>query len=157
MPPVGNMVSFRIVVLRISPLLFVSDVLQLGWLSHDIQLILGWFAAKCEAVGMKINTSKSEGGKRVEYPLWVRNKWSSLASWVRGDLQRCWTGEDESETVSLVVDLYSYPHLCPQAFDTDWQKETADTISRKKASFRGWLDSPLKMGCRAQWFSRNSH
>lgn len=136
----GTQRGWRVSVgLRISPLFFVSDVLQLAWLSHDVQLILGRFAAKCEAVGMKISTSKSEGGKRVEYPLWVRNKWSSLASWVRRDLQRCWTGEHESETVSLVVDLYSYPHLCPQAFDTDWQKETADTISRKKLpSEGGW-------------------
>lgn len=91
--------------LRISPSLFVSDVLQLAWLSHDVQLILGRFAAECEAVGMKISTSKSEGGKRVEYPLWVRNKWSGLVSW---DLVHEW-GEScndvDAEPVNMKVKL----------------------------------------------------
>ena len=28
--------------------------------SQDLQHVLGWFAAKCKAAGMKISTSKSE-------------------------------------------------------------------------------------------------
>ena len=35
------------------------DVVGLSW-SQDLQHVLGWFAAKCEAAGKKISTSKSE-------------------------------------------------------------------------------------------------
>ena len=44
----------------------------------DLQLSLGWFAAECEAAGMRISTFKSEamvlGRKRVDRPLQVEGK-----------------------------------------------------------------------------------
>ncbi|KAI3361110.1 hypothetical protein L3Q82_013312, partial [Scortum barcoo] len=44
-------------------------------LCQDLQHVLGWFAAECEAAGMGISTSKSEAmvldQKRVACPLWV--------------------------------------------------------------------------------------
>ncbi|KAI3362094.1 hypothetical protein L3Q82_012420 [Scortum barcoo] len=43
--------------------------------SQDLQYVLEWFAAECEAAGMTISTSKSEAmvldRKRVARPLWV--------------------------------------------------------------------------------------
>ena len=59
----------------ISSLLLVDDVVLLGPLSQDLQHVLGWFAAKCEAAGMKISTSKSEAmvfdRKKVACSHWV--------------------------------------------------------------------------------------
>ncbi|KAI3353230.1 hypothetical protein L3Q82_019265 [Scortum barcoo] len=53
---------------RISSLLFADDV-------QDLQHVLEWFAAECEAAGMRISTSKSEAmvldRKRVACPLRV--------------------------------------------------------------------------------------
>uniref|UniRef100_A0A8C6Q6A0 Reverse transcriptase domain-containing protein n=1 Tax=Nothobranchius furzeri TaxID=105023 RepID=A0A8C6Q6A0_NOTFU len=45
---------------RISSLLFADDVVLLASSSSDLQLLLGRFAAECEAAGMRISTSKSE-------------------------------------------------------------------------------------------------
>uniref|UniRef100_A0A8C6Q2D3 Reverse transcriptase domain-containing protein n=1 Tax=Nothobranchius furzeri TaxID=105023 RepID=A0A8C6Q2D3_NOTFU len=45
---------------RILSLLFADDVVLLASSSSDLQLLLGRFAAECEAVGMRISTSKSE-------------------------------------------------------------------------------------------------
>ena len=59
--------------LRIGPLLFADDVVLLVSSSGDFQLSPDWFTAKCEAVGMRISTSKSEtmvlSQKRVECSL----------------------------------------------------------------------------------------
>ena len=43
----------------ISSLLFADNVVLLAPSSQDLQHVLGWFAAECEAAGMKISTSKS--------------------------------------------------------------------------------------------------
>ena len=45
---------------RISSLLFADDVVLLASSNSDLQLLLGQFAAECEAAGMRISTSKSE-------------------------------------------------------------------------------------------------
>lgn len=59
--------------LRIKSLLFADDVVLLASSGRDLQLSLDRFAAKCEAAGMKISTSKSEtmvlSRKRVACPL----------------------------------------------------------------------------------------
>ncbi len=56
-------------------LLFVDDVVVLATSDQDLQHTLGRFAAECEAVGMRISTSKSEAmvlsRKRVACPLQV--------------------------------------------------------------------------------------
>ena len=61
--------------LSIASLLFADDVVLLASSSRDLQLSLERFAAECEAVGMRISTSKSEtmvlSRKRVECPLRV--------------------------------------------------------------------------------------
>ena len=44
----------------ISSLLFADDVVLLALSSQDLQHVLGWFAAECEAAWMKISNSKSE-------------------------------------------------------------------------------------------------
>ena len=44
----------------ISSLLFADNVVLLAPSSQDLQHVLGWFAAECEAAGMRISTSKSE-------------------------------------------------------------------------------------------------
>ena len=44
---------------RISSLLFADDVVLLAPSSQDLQHVLGWFAAECEAAWMRIGTSKS--------------------------------------------------------------------------------------------------
>uniref|UniRef100_A0A8C6LXR3 Reverse transcriptase domain-containing protein n=1 Tax=Nothobranchius furzeri TaxID=105023 RepID=A0A8C6LXR3_NOTFU len=63
---------------RILSLLFADDVVLLASSSSDLQLLLGWFAAECEATGMRISTSKSEtkvlGRKRVACQLRVRRE-----------------------------------------------------------------------------------
>ncbi|KAI3370691.1 hypothetical protein L3Q82_007248 [Scortum barcoo] len=50
-------------------------VVLLASSNQDLQHVLGWFAAKCEAAGMRISTSKSEAmvldRKRVACPLRV--------------------------------------------------------------------------------------
>ncbi|KAI3357920.1 hypothetical protein L3Q82_016305 [Scortum barcoo] len=52
---------------RISSLLFADDVVLLASSSQDLQHVLERFAAKCEAAGMRISTSKSGGhGTRPE-------------------------------------------------------------------------------------------
>ncbi|KAI3360120.1 hypothetical protein L3Q82_014441 [Scortum barcoo] len=52
---------------RISSLLFADDVVLLASSSQDLQHVLERFAAECEAAGMRISTSKSEGhGSRPE-------------------------------------------------------------------------------------------
>ena len=43
-----------------SSLLFADDVVLLAPSSQDFQHVLGWFAAECEAAGMRISTSKPE-------------------------------------------------------------------------------------------------
>ncbi|KAK3542976.1 hypothetical protein QTP70_008512 [Hemibagrus guttatus] len=45
---------------RISSLIFADDVVLLAPSSLDVQQALGRFAAECEAVGMRVSTSKSE-------------------------------------------------------------------------------------------------
>uniref|UniRef100_A0A8C6KR66 Reverse transcriptase domain-containing protein n=1 Tax=Nothobranchius furzeri TaxID=105023 RepID=A0A8C6KR66_NOTFU len=45
---------------RILSLLFADDVVLLASSSSDLQVLLGRFAAECEAAGMRISTSKSE-------------------------------------------------------------------------------------------------
>ena len=61
--------------LRIASLLFVDDVVLLASSNCDLQHALGQFAAECEAVGMRISTSKSEAmvlcRKKVACPLRV--------------------------------------------------------------------------------------
>lgn len=53
-------------------LLFPDDVFLLASSSYDHQLVLGWFASKCEVPGMRISTSKSEvmalSRKRAAWP-----------------------------------------------------------------------------------------
>ncbi|XDV11655.1 hypothetical protein PO909_000531 [Leuciscus waleckii] len=60
----------------ISSLLFADDVVVLAPSDQDLQHALGWFAAECEAAGMRISTSKSEAmvlsRKRVVCPLQAR-------------------------------------------------------------------------------------
>ncbi|KAI3351377.1 hypothetical protein L3Q82_020190, partial [Scortum barcoo] len=41
---------------RISSLLFADDVVLLASSGQDLQHVLGWFAAECEAAGMRIST-----------------------------------------------------------------------------------------------------
>ena len=45
----------------IPSLLFADDNVLLAPSKQDLQHVLGRFAAECEAAGMKISTSKSEG------------------------------------------------------------------------------------------------
>ena len=52
--------SVRFGDLRIASLLFADDVVLLATSDRDLQHALGRFAAECEAVGMRISTSKSE-------------------------------------------------------------------------------------------------
>ena len=63
---------------RIGSLIFADDVVLLASSGRDLQLSLEWFAAKCEAAGMRISTSKSEtmvlSQKRVECSLRVGNE-----------------------------------------------------------------------------------
>ena len=64
--------------LRIGSLLFADDVVLLASSGRDLRPSLERFAAKCEAAGMRISTSKSEtmvlSWKRVECPLRVGNE-----------------------------------------------------------------------------------
>lgn len=46
--------------LRIPSLLFKDDVIKLALSDDGLQLTLEQFGAECEAVGMRITTSKSE-------------------------------------------------------------------------------------------------
>ena len=46
--------------LKIASLLFADDVVLMAPSALDLQHSLDWFAAKCEAAGMRISTSKSE-------------------------------------------------------------------------------------------------
>lgn len=39
---------------------FTDDVVLLAPLGQDLQHVLGWFPAKCEAAGMRVSTCKSE-------------------------------------------------------------------------------------------------
>jgi len=61
--------------LRIASLLFADDVVLLATSDFDLQHSLGRFAAECEAVGMRVSTSKSEAmvlcQKMVEFSLRV--------------------------------------------------------------------------------------
>uniref|UniRef100_A0A669BS49 Reverse transcriptase domain-containing protein n=1 Tax=Oreochromis niloticus TaxID=8128 RepID=A0A669BS49_ORENI len=70
--------GFHLGGLRISSLLFSEDVVLLASSGDGLQLALEQFAAECEAVGMRMSTSKSEAmvlsRKRVECPLRVRDK-----------------------------------------------------------------------------------
>ena len=67
--------SVRFGDLRIASLLFADDVVLLATSDRDLQHALGRFAAECEAVGMRVSTSKSEAmvlcRKTVECFLWV--------------------------------------------------------------------------------------
>ena len=66
--------------LWIGSLLFADDVVMLASSNRDLQLSLGRFAAKCEAVGMRISTSKSEAmvlsWKRMDCQLQIGGGWS---------------------------------------------------------------------------------
>lgn len=63
---------------RFSSLLFSDDVVLLVSPNLDVQNVLGWFAAKCEATRIKISSSKSKAlvlnRKKVVWPLWVSGK-----------------------------------------------------------------------------------
>ncbi|XP_054621698.1 uncharacterized protein vopp1b isoform X1 [Dunckerocampus dactyliophorus] len=67
--------GFRFGGCRIESLLFADDVVLLASSSRELQLSLDWFAAECEAAGMRISTSKSKSmvlaRKRVECHLQV--------------------------------------------------------------------------------------
>ncbi|PWA30265.1 hypothetical protein CCH79_00020260 [Gambusia affinis] len=54
--------------LRIKSLLFADDVVLLASSGRDLQLLLERFAAECEAAGMAISASKSEGPFWSCYP-----------------------------------------------------------------------------------------
>ena len=77
---------------RIGSLLFANDVVLLAPTVCDLQLSLDRFAAKCEAAGIKISTSKSEAmvltRKKVERggscPKWRSSGTSGSCSQVRG-------------------------------------------------------------------------
>lgn len=60
---------------QIPSLLLADDAFLLASLKSDLQVMLGWFAADCEAVGMRSSTSNSDAmvlsRKRVVCPLWV--------------------------------------------------------------------------------------
>ena len=56
-------------------LLFADDVVLLASSEHDLQRALEWFAAKCEAVGMRVSTSKSEA------IVLCRNRWIAPSRW----------------------------------------------------------------------------
>ena len=64
--------------LRIGSLLFADDVVLVASSGRDLQLSLERCAAECEAVGMRISTSKSEtmvlSRKTVECPFWLGNE-----------------------------------------------------------------------------------
>jgi len=64
--------------LRIASLLFADDVVLLPTSDRDLQHALGRFAAECEAVGMRVSTSKSEAmvlcRKMVDCSLRVGNE-----------------------------------------------------------------------------------
>ena len=64
--------------LRIASLLFADDVVLLVSSCQALQLSLDWFTAQCEAVGMRISTSKSDCmvlcQQRVECTLQVREE-----------------------------------------------------------------------------------
>jgi len=71
--------SVRFAELRITPLFFVDNVVLLATADHDLQHALRWFAAECEAVGMRVSTSKSEAmvlcWKMAECSLRVGSEW----------------------------------------------------------------------------------
>jgi len=52
--------SVRFGDLRVASLLFADDVVLLATSDRELQHALGWFAAECEAVGMRVSTSNSE-------------------------------------------------------------------------------------------------
>jgi len=52
--------SVRFGDLRIASLLFADDVVLLATSDSGLQHALGRFAAECEAVGIRVSTSKSE-------------------------------------------------------------------------------------------------
>lgn len=52
--------GFHLRGLRVSSLLFTDEVVLLALAGDGLQLTLEWFTARCEAVGMRINTSTSE-------------------------------------------------------------------------------------------------
>lgn len=66
---------------------------------------------------------------------WEIDRWIRLALAV---MQMLWWSEHESKAVSLAVDLRSNPHLWP------WVTVVTDRM-RSKASFEGWLSSPLHL------------
>ncbi len=67
--------SVRFGNLGIASLLIAYDMVLLASSHCDLQHTLGRFAAECEVVGMKVNTSKSEAmvlcRKKVDCSLWV--------------------------------------------------------------------------------------
>ena len=125
----------------ISSLLFADDVVLLAPLSQDLQHVLGWFAAKREAAGMKISTSKSEAmaldWKKVACSLQVGGellpqveelKYLGVLFTSEGRMERkidrwiCAVAavmcslyqsdtELKGEALDLPVNLCSYPHL----------------------------------------------
>jgi len=72
--------SVRFGDLSIASLLFVDDLILLTTSDRDLQHALGRFAAECEAVGMRVSTSKSEAmvlcRKMVECSLWVGSQFA---------------------------------------------------------------------------------
>ncbi|KAI3363638.1 hypothetical protein L3Q82_001271 [Scortum barcoo] len=125
---------------RISSLLFADDVVLLASSSQDLQHVLEWFAAECEAAGMRISTSKSEAmvldRKRVACPLRVGGevlpqveefKYLGVLFTSEGKMEReidrrigaavyrTGRGEEGAESkgkaLDLPVNLRSHPHL----------------------------------------------
>ncbi|TWW69209.1 hypothetical protein D4764_18G0000150 [Takifugu flavidus] len=76
--PVRSVSEFGPNCWQIGSLLFADDVVLLASSARDLQLSLDWFAAACEAAGMKISTSKSEAmvlnRKKVECLLRVKEE-----------------------------------------------------------------------------------
>ena len=89
--------------LRIGSLLFADDMVLLASSDRDLQLSLDRFAAECEAVGMRISTSKSEsmggvhspGSGMRSCPKWRSSSTSGSCSRVRGG----WSGRSTGGTV----------------------------------------------------------
>ncbi|XP_058616632.1 uncharacterized protein LOC131530397 [Onychostoma macrolepis] len=78
--------------LTISSLLFADDVVLLAPSDQDLWHALGWFAAECEAAGMRISTSKSEAmvlsRKKVACPLQVGGEFLGVLFTSEGRMER---------------------------------------------------------------------
>lgn len=130
----------------ISPFLQMNMVL-LTLLSHDLQLVLEWFAAECETDGNK-TTSESEvtvftwirpecppGGRVCYLGVLFMSQWRverETDTWIDVEsavIQTVCCGEQraehESEAADLLVDLRSNFHLWHSG--SDGKNEIADT------------------------------